>query len=170
MLNITEHLWTSIKLCDCIWGGKSGHICRGKWPMFLSLRFKWYWPLEIQNNALWWHCLDRSGVIKLLQCRNFCAMSKQRWYCFGTLHLTQCATFITNVKSSVRHSQFLWGESIETKLVCRNNNNCDLRGLANFERATYLNLLILIRIGHTNFHFWVYYLAFLLYVDIGKSL
>ena len=123
-----------------------------------------------QKNALWWHCLDRSGVIKLLQCRNFCAMSKQRWYCFGTLHLTQCATFITNVKSSVRHSQFLWGESIETKLVCRNNNNCDLRGLANFERATYLNLLILIRIGHTNFHFWVYYLAFLLYVDIGKSL
>jgi len=61
-------------------------------------------------------------------------MSKQLWHWFRTLQRKQYAAIRTKAKSNVRHI-FLGGKVFDTKCGGRNNKNCGLKGLANFEIA-----------------------------------
>jgi len=120
---------------DVTEGRNCGHICWGMWPLFLPIRFLWKWTIENTNNALWWHCWDRSGNRELLQCSRFCVTLKQRWHWCRTLQRTQCATITTNVIRNVRHSDFSLGECIRCQTWRRDKKNFGLKGLANFEIA-----------------------------------
>jgi hypothetical protein len=62
---------------------------RDPWENVLSSRGKETFSIprvrnRTENNALWWHCWDRSGVRQLLQCRSFCAMTFISYLIFNT--------------------------------------------------------------------------------------